>query len=149
MSGAWTVPRLDGRGFTRFTAERFAKSFDERFRDLVIVTARALRQDDLSGEEATQTLIGKGRGFQNELLFRHGVNFNELPAQLPVLSRRVILRYNFDTAERLKRVTCPVLVLHGPEDEIMPFRLGEKVYQAVNEPKVFVKLRGATTAAFF
>jgi hypothetical protein len=66
----------------------------------------------------------------------------------PVLSRLVLLRYDFDTAERLTRVTCPVLVLHSPEDEIMPFQLGEKVYRAANEPKGFVKMRGDHNSGF-
>lgn len=45
VPGAWTVLRLDGRGFTRFTAGRFAKPFDERLRDLMIGAARALLED--------------------------------------------------------------------------------------------------------
>lgn len=66
----------------------------------------------------------------------------------PVLSRLVLLRYDFDTAARMTRVTCPVLVLHSPEDEIMPFQLGEKVYRSANEPKVFVKMRGDHNSGF-
>lgn len=42
LPGAWTVVRVDGRGFTRFTAERFEKPFDPRFRDLMVTAARAL-----------------------------------------------------------------------------------------------------------
>jgi tRNA(His) 5'-end guanylyltransferase len=42
LPGAWAVVRVDGRGFTRFTAERFEKPFDPRFRDLMVGAARAL-----------------------------------------------------------------------------------------------------------
>lgn len=42
LPGAWTVIRLDGRGFTRFTAGRFTKPFDPRFRDLMAQIAQAL-----------------------------------------------------------------------------------------------------------
>lgn len=173
VPGAWTVLRLDGRGFTRFTAERFDKPFDERLRDLMIGAARelladfqglyavthsdeisvvfaprwdlfdrrveklvsvsaavvsaafslacgaavhfdsrvwqgvgvddvtayfrwrqddaarcalhgwcywTLRRDGLDAEQAARALVGKGKDFQNELLFRHGINFNDLPA---------------------------------------------------------------------
>lgn len=45
LPGAWTVLRLDGRAFTKFTAERFAKPFDSRFRDLMVEAACALFQD--------------------------------------------------------------------------------------------------------
>jgi tRNA(His) 5'-end guanylyltransferase len=173
VPGAWTVLRLDGRGFTRFTAERFEKPFDERLRDLMIVAARelladfqglyavthsdeisvvfaphwelfdrrveklvsvsaavvsaafslacgeavhfdsrvwqgvslddatayfrwrqgdaarcglhswcywTLRRDGLDAEQAARALVGKGKDFQNEFLFHHGINFNDLPA---------------------------------------------------------------------
>ncbi len=63
-------------------------------------------------------------------------------AVFPILSRLIFLRYDFDTAAHVRRVACPVLVLHSPDDEIIPFRLGEKVFQAANEPKSFVKMRG-------
>ncbi len=63
-------------------------------------------------------------------------------AVFPILSRLIFLRYDFDTAAHIRRVACPVLVLHSPDDEIIPFRLGEKVFQAANEPKSFVKMRG-------
>jgi len=38
----WTVVRVDGRSFSRYTAERFEKPFDPRFRDLMLAAARAL-----------------------------------------------------------------------------------------------------------
>jgi fermentation-respiration switch protein FrsA (DUF1100 family) len=69
-------------------------------------------------------------------------------AIFPLLSRLVILRYEFDAAASLGRVTCPVLVLHSPQDEIMPFALGEKLYRAANEPKRFVPLQGDHNSGF-
>ena len=69
-------------------------------------------------------------------------------AILPVLSRLIFLRYDFDTAAHVRRVACPVLVLHSPDDDIIPFRLGEKVFQAANEPKSFVKMRGDHNSGF-
>ena len=42
VPGAWTVIRVDGRGFTRLTGSRFEKPFDPRFRDLMADAAEAL-----------------------------------------------------------------------------------------------------------
>ncbi|SCL29479.1 tRNA(His)-5'-guanylyltransferase [Micromonospora rhizosphaerae] len=42
LPGAWTVIRVDGRGFTRLTEQRFDKPYDARFCDLMVVTAQAL-----------------------------------------------------------------------------------------------------------
>lgn len=42
LPGAWTIIRVDGRGFTRFTGQRFDKPFDPRFSALMVETAQAL-----------------------------------------------------------------------------------------------------------
>jgi tRNA(His) 5'-end guanylyltransferase len=42
LPGAWVVVRVDGRGFSRFTASRFAKPFDETFHNLMTHTAHVL-----------------------------------------------------------------------------------------------------------
>ena len=67
---------------------------------------------------------------------------------LPVISYVLYLRYRFNSVEQIKQVTSPVLVMHSPDDEIIPFKLGEKVYQAANEPKSFFKMRGDHNAGF-
>src|SRR3712207_4454510 len=36
LPGVWTVIRVDGRGFSRFTESRFEKPFDPRMRDLMV-----------------------------------------------------------------------------------------------------------------
>ncbi|WP_027481044.1 tRNA(His) guanylyltransferase Thg1 family protein [Deinococcus pimensis] len=45
LPGTWTVLRVDGRGFSRFTEERFDKPFDARFSDSMVTTARVLLED--------------------------------------------------------------------------------------------------------
>ncbi|HEV2780035.1 MAG TPA: tRNA(His) guanylyltransferase Thg1 family protein [Actinophytocola sp.] len=170
--GAWTIMRVDGRGFSRFTENRFDKPFDLRFSGMMTATAEAmlaefngryaytesdeisilldptvdlfgrtveklvsisagiasaafthaagepahfdsrvwlgtsaddvvdyfswrqadatrcalngwcywtLRQHGKSRQEATKALEGTSTADKNELLFRHGINFNELP----------------------------------------------------------------------
>jgi tRNA(His) guanylyltransferase len=45
IPGAWTVIRLDGRGFSKFTASRFEKPFDERFHGFMVRTATVLLEE--------------------------------------------------------------------------------------------------------
>jgi tRNA(His) guanylyltransferase len=42
LPNTWAVIRVDGRSFSQFTAARFEKPFDERFRDHMLAAARAL-----------------------------------------------------------------------------------------------------------
>jgi fermentation-respiration switch protein FrsA (DUF1100 family) len=69
-------------------------------------------------------------------------------AVFPVLSYVTPLRFEFDAAAYIRHVRAPVLVLHSREDEIMPFELGRRLYQAANEPKEFVELRGDHNGGF-
>ena len=41
----WTVLRLDGRGFSKFTSDRFEKPFDERFHQLMVSSSRSLMKE--------------------------------------------------------------------------------------------------------
>ncbi len=43
----------------------------------------------------------------------------------------------FNSISKIKDVHCPVLVIHGRKDEVIPFRHGEKLFQAAKEPKRF------------
>lgn len=80
------------------------------------------------------------RGLMLESTFTSAKDFAK--SVFTILSRLVYLRYEFDVAENIQRVNYPVLVLHSPDDEIMPYKLGEKVYQAANQPKRFVQMKG-------
>jgi len=66
----------------------------------------------------------------------------------PLLSRLVVLRYQLDAARYVRRAKCPVLVLHSPDDEIIPYPLGRKLFDAAPDPKRFVQLRGGHNDGF-
>ena len=41
----------------------------------------------------------------------------------------------FPNLEKIKNVTCPVLIIHGRRDRTIPFWHGEKLFAEANEPK--------------
>jgi len=45
-----------------------------------------------------------------------------------------------DTDERIKRVACPVLIMHDKDDLIVPFHLGQKLHNVAKEAGVDVSL---------
>jgi fermentation-respiration switch protein FrsA (DUF1100 family) len=54
-----------------------------------------------------------------------------------VMTRVKLLPFDrFDNLRDLERVTCPVLVIHGTNDEIIPFRHGRKLFDKAREPKM-------------
>ena len=54
-----------------------------------------------------------------------------------------IIRIKYDSIPRIKRVTAPLLILHGNQDEVVPFTLGKRLYEEANEPKEFYVINGA------
>jgi len=49
----------------------------------------------------------------------------------------------FRNADKIGRVRCPVLVLHGEADEVVPVWHGRQLFDRAPEPKVFVAIPGA------
>ncbi len=49
----------------------------------------------------------------------------------------------FNNLAKLKQVHCPVLVVHGRSDEVIPFWHGERLFQAANAPKRSYWVEGA------
>jgi fermentation-respiration switch protein FrsA (DUF1100 family) len=55
---------------------------------------------------------------------------------------RFLVRNRFDSLAKIGRVNAPLLIMHARPDRVVPFRHGLKLYEAANEPKVFLELSG-------
>jgi pimeloyl-ACP methyl ester carboxylesterase len=55
----------------------------------------------------------------------------------------VLDRDRYDVIEDLKKVHVPVLLFSGGQDDIVPSRIVEDIYDAANEPKCYVEIPGA------
>jgi fermentation-respiration switch protein FrsA (DUF1100 family) len=64
------------------------------------------------------------------------------------LPARRLARIKYPTGEYLKTVSCPVLIVHGRDDEIIPFDQGRKLFELASEPKHFLELRGGHNNGF-
>jgi len=60
----------------------------------------------------------------------------------PWLPARLIMRYPYDSLSKMAGMKAPLLFLHSPQDDIVPFALGRKLYEAAPQPKQFVELLG-------
>jgi len=60
----------------------------------------------------------------------------------PWLPARWLARIRYDSLGRIGAVRCPVLVLHSPEDDIVPFEMGEALFAAAHRPKRFARTEG-------
>lgn len=61
----------------------------------------------------------------------------------PFLPIRLLSRYSYDTLAIIGEINCPVLVAHSRDDEMIPFKHGQKLFDAAQDPKFFFTLTGS------
>jgi len=66
----------------------------------------------------------------------------------PYMPVRWAARFKYPTIDYVRKVKCPIMVIHSRDDETVPFEFGLELYDAANEPKEFVELRGGHNEAF-
>lgn len=57
---------------------------------------------------------------------------------------RFLLRTKMNSLERIARVECPKLFIHSRTDEIVPFEMGRRLFDAASEPKQFYIIERAS-----
>lgn len=64
---------------------------------------------------------------------------------MPWLPRfvRGLTKNKLDTASKLPGVRCPILVVHGDRDEVIPASQGRTLFEAAPEPKRLIVIKGA------
>lgn len=60
----------------------------------------------------------------------------------PWLPVRLLVRARYDSLAKIGKIGVPVLVIHSPADDLVPFSHGEKLFAAAREPKRFLSTGG-------
>jgi fermentation-respiration switch protein FrsA (DUF1100 family) len=77
------------------------------------------------------------------------VSVPDMAARLyPWLPVRWLARLRYPTGEYLKAVSCPVLIVHSLDDEIIPYRQGESLFESAGDPKELLTIRGDHNGGF-
>lgn len=66
----------------------------------------------------------------------------------PYLPVKLLARYRYSSGKRIREINCPLLVIHSPDDEIVPYYLGKKLFELAGEPKTFLAIRGGHNEGF-
>ncbi len=66
----------------------------------------------------------------------------------PWLPARWLSRLSHATRDYVRDVRCPILIINSRDDEIIPFRHGEAIFAAANEPRTLLTIRGTHNDAF-
>ena len=66
----------------------------------------------------------------------------------PYLPVKLLSALRYNTLEYLRRVSCPVLVVHSADDEMISFTHGQRLFEAANEPKELLEITGSHNEGF-
>ncbi len=54
-----------------------------------------------------------------------------------------LLPSHYNNLKKITRVNVPKLIIHGEDDEIVPFKMGEQLHNTAQSPKYFFPIKGA------
>lgn len=60
----------------------------------------------------------------------------------PFLPISLLLKHKFDNESKIGKISVPILVIHSPEDTIIPYHHGRGLFERAREPKAFLELHG-------
>ena len=101
-----------------------------------------LHGQSLGGAVAVQLALDKPvRGLIVESSFSSVSDVGE--KLYPVMPIRWFCRFRYDSASKVRSVVVPKIFAHSPQDDLIPYELGERLYRAAAEPKEFVVLEGS------
>jgi fermentation-respiration switch protein FrsA (DUF1100 family) len=66
----------------------------------------------------------------------------------PLLPIKLISKFRYSTIDKIGLIKCPKLIIHSPEDEIIPFEHGKHLYEKASSPKEFLEIKGGHNEGF-
>jgi pimeloyl-ACP methyl ester carboxylesterase len=67
---------------------------------------------------------------------------------IPYLPVDLLVRYRYATKEKVSRIPMPKLIIHSPDDEVIPFHHGKELFQKAAPPKTFLQIQGSHNGGF-
>jgi pimeloyl-ACP methyl ester carboxylesterase len=139
---------VDYRGFGKSTGKR---SEHAMLNDMQVVYNELKRQYP----EDHLILYGRsmGSGFATKLAADNHPRYLILDAPyysfskvverfLPILPVRLVLRYHLRTDRWIRRVNCPVYILHGTKDWLIPIRHSQNLQKANPKKITLIRIHG-------
>jgi pimeloyl-ACP methyl ester carboxylesterase len=65
----------------------------------------------------------------------------QVTSRFPILPVRLLMRERLATLEKAPKITAPTLVLHGTDDELVPYAMGQRIAAALPHAR-FVSIPG-------
>jgi len=111
-------------------------------RVLHVDRSRLVLEGQSIGTGVAVAMAARGWGRRLVLLSPYTSLFDVAARAFPGFPVRLLLRDPFRSIDRIAGVKAPLLVLHGDQDQTVPFAEGERLFAAAPQPKRFVRIPG-------
>jgi fermentation-respiration switch protein FrsA (DUF1100 family) len=61
----------------------------------------------------------------------------------PFLPVKLMSRFKYSTKDNMAKIEVPLLVIHSPDDDIIPYKHSERIFELANDPKTFLPINGS------
>ena len=96
------------------------------------------------------SLGGGPAGYLAEKFSPAGLILESTFTSMPDMSKKVypfiprsLVKTQFNTAKRIRSLELDKVVIHGSEDEVVPYEMGQELFELAPEPKEFVEIKNA------
>jgi len=80
--------------------------------------------------------VGQNRDFAGIILESPFTSMIDIGQKhYPFFPIKLLLKDKYISKNKIKNIKCPILIMHGEVDKIVPFWMGKKMYELANEPK--------------
>ncbi len=147
---------LDYRGFGQSTG---SPSEQGTYIDATTAWKFLIEQKNLQAEQIIIVGRSLGGGVATELA--KNVNaamlildstFISMPAaaklHFPFMPTNWIVKHRYENLRKIDQVNMPVVIAHSDKDEVIPYTHAEEIFDAANEPKSFIQLKGGHGNSF-
>ncbi len=66
----------------------------------------------------------------------------------PWVPVKLLSKFDYSTIDKIQSISCPKLIIHSPDDEIVPFEHGKSLYEKALKPKEFLQIIGGHNEGF-
>lgn len=84
------------------------------------------RQDDLAGLVMHSTLTSA----------------KDMAKRILPIVPAFLVQTKMANIDKIQQIKVPKLIIHSPQDEVIPYQMGEQLFKAAAEPKEFLRLNG-------
>lgn len=61
---------------------------------------------------------------------------------VPIFPIQWFVRIKFDSIDKIDQLKVPILLIHSEEDEVIPYAMGEELFEQAKKPKFWLKISG-------